>query len=55
MSSANEPLNFGQQVTIVLLVFILSLWGVTYTFNLFKPYLAVACAVDPAPVDPAES
>jgi hypothetical protein len=34
----NEP--FGQRVTMVILVFTLSICAVTYTFNLFKPYMS---------------
>jgi len=55
MSSEKDNETFGQKVTLMILCAVLSLWVMTYTFNLFKPYLVVACVVDPAPVDPAES
>ncbi len=49
--SEKEDETFGQKITIKILVFAMSICFVTYTFNLFKPYIScVAVEVQGGPV-----
>ena len=52
MSSEKDNETFGQKVTLYLLFCVLCLGVVTYTFNLFKPYMS--CVAPQAPVDHAQ-
>jgi len=55
--SEKEDETFGQRVTMVILVFTLSICAVTYTFNLFKPYISCVAVevqddLSQIPIDP---
>jgi len=53
MNSEKENETFGQKVTLSLLFCVLTLGVVTYTFNLFKPYMS--CVVVQAPNEPFQA
>ena len=58
--SEKEEITFGHQVTMVILVFVLSCAGMKFAFSLFEPYMSCVnfqAPVDHAqiPIDPAES
>ena len=52
MSSEKDNETFGQKVTLMLLFCVLCLGVVTYTFNLFEPYMS--CVAVQAPAEPSQ-